>query len=300
MKKQYVPYLMILPFFTIYILFQLYPIVFSFFVSFTGWNGIGEKTYVGLGNYQRLLQDRLFYKSVGNTLLIMVFTIPLQVITGIFLAAFLKDFTNKLRSSLQLFNFLPYLTTPVAVGMLFQIMFEWKYGSINGILSKIGIIETPINWLGEELGARVVIVLLTFWSAYGYMMVMFLTGLSTIPNSLYEAAKVDGASWFKSFRVITVPLLRPIMTFVVTMSIIANLKLFDEPKVLFTADSTQSIPLGGPDRSVLTIVMNFYDTTFSQFQFGYGSSMAFGLFVLIFIFSLFTMRIMNRGDYNAR
>ncbi|HEY5585216.1 MAG TPA: sugar ABC transporter permease [Ruminiclostridium sp.] len=293
MKHKYAPYLLIAPFFIIYSVFQLFPILFSFVVSFTNWTVVGSRDFVGLANYSRLISDHLFFKSVGNTLLVMVIAIPLEVIMGLFMAVFLKDFANRSRSTLQLINFLPYITTPVAMGMLFQLMFDYNNGTVNQILSAIGIIDQPIYWLGNTLTARTVVVLLIFWRTYGYMMVMFLTGLSTIPNELYEAAKVDGASWFTSFTKITVPLLRPIMTFVVTMSIIGGWKLFDEARLLFSGGS---LPSEGPNNSILTIVMNYYNTSFSRFEFGYGSAMGYGLFAIIFAFSLISMKIMNRGE----
>lgn len=293
MKQKYAPYLLIAPFFIIYSVFQLFPILFSFVVSFTNWSVAGSRDFVGLANYSRLITDNLFFKSVGNTLLVMAIAIPLELILGLFMAVFLKDFANKSRSALQLINFLPYITTPVAMGMLFQLMFDYNNGTVNQILSSTGIINQPIYWLGTTLGARTVVILLVFWRTYGYMMVMFLTGLSTIPDELYESAKVDGASWFTTFRKITIPLLRPIMTFVVTMSIISGWKLFDEARLLFLGDS---LPNDGPNNSILTIVMHYYNTSFSRFEFGYGSAMGYGLFAIIFIFSLISMRIMNRGE----
>jgi ABC-type sugar transport system permease subunit len=125
------------------------------------------------------------------------------------------------------------------------------------------------------------------------MMVMFLAGLSTIQEELYEAARIDGANWLQSFSRITIPMLRPIMTFVTTMSVIGGWKLFDEPKLLFP-DASQ--PIGGPGRAVLTVVLKFYDTSFRSFDFGYGASIAYGLFIIIFVFSLITIKTMNRED----
>jgi ABC-type sugar transport system permease subunit len=291
-KNKSTPFLLILPFFLIFFTFQLFPIIFSFFVSLTKWSGAGSPKFIGLANYIRMFQDPVFYESIFNTLIIMLFALPFQLAIGLLLAVVLKDFTSKFRTSLQTVNFLPYLTTPVAIGLIFSLLFEWKTGAVNLVLQSLGLVDVPYYWLGEEMGSRIVIIILCIWKYFGYMMVMFLAGLSTIPEELYEAARIDGANWFYSFRRITIPMLRPIMTFVITMSIIGGWKLFDEPKLLFPEESLQ--PIGGPGRAVLTVVLKFYDTSFRTFDFGYGASIAYGLFLIIFIFSLITIRIMNK------
>jgi ABC-type sugar transport system permease subunit len=293
MERKSTPYLLILPFFLLYFVFQFFPILFSLYVSLSRWKGAGDPVFVGLANYIRLFQDPMFYKSIFNTFLLMAIALPLQLFVGLLLAVVLKDFTGKSRTLLQTMNFLPYLTTPVAIGLLFSLLFEWKSGTINLALQALGFVKEPYYWLGYPLGSRVVVIILCFWKYFGYMMVMFLAGLSTIPEELYEAARIDGAGWFQSFSRITIPMLRPIMTFVTTMSIIGGWKLFDEPKLLFP-DASQ--PIGGPERSVLTVVLKFYDTSFRSFDFGYGASIAYGLFMVIFIFSLITIRVMNRED----
>ncbi len=134
-------------------------------------------------------------------------------------------------------------------------------------------------------------ILLT-WQNFGYMMVMFLAGLSTISAELYEAAKIDGARWRDTFFKITIPMLRPIMTFVLITGIINGLRLFDGPMLLF---STESQPIGGPEHAVETVVMTFYHQAFRNFNFGYGATIAYGLFMVIFVFSFISMRFMNRG-----
>jgi ABC-type sugar transport system permease subunit len=292
-EKKSTPYLLIAPFFLLYFIFQLFPVLFSFYVSLSRWSGAGDPQFAGLSNYVRMFRDPVFYKSILNTFLIMIVALPLQLGFGLFLAVVLKDFTNKLRTPLQTLNFLPYLTTPVAIGLLFSLLFEWKSGTVNLLLAALGLVKTPYYWLGQEFGSRAVVIILCVWKYFGYMMVMFLAGLSTIPEELYEAARIDGAGWFQSFMRITIPMLRPIMTFVTTMSIIGGWKLFDEPKLLFP-DASQ--PIGGPGRAVLTVVLKFYDTSFRTFDFGYGASIAYGLFIIIFVFSFVIIRIMNREE----
>ena len=278
MPRKKIPYLMILPYFLLYIAFGLFPILFSLGVSFTSWDGIGDVIFIGLANYKRVFtQDKFFYKSLWNTIILLVISTPIQIILGLLMATFLKDFFKRTRNGLQLINFLPYITTPVAVGIIFQLMFDWKSGIINALLNLFGV--ESIYWLGNAWPSRIVVILMIVWKNYGYMMIMFLSGLSSIPDELYEAARIDGAKWWGCFTRITIPLLRPIFVFVITTSVINGFKLFDEPQLLF---SSASQPIGGPDRAVMTVVMRFYEASFRSFEFGYGSALAYCLFLDVY------------------
>lgn len=289
MSKKTAPYAMIAPYFLLYLAFGLFPILFSLGVSFLQWDGIGEATFIGLENYKRVFtQDVYFYKSLWNTIILLVISTPIQIILGLLTATFLKDFFKKSRNGLQLINFLPYITTPVAVGIIFQLMFDWKSGVINAFLNLFGI--ESVYWLGHGWAARAVVIIMIVWKNYGYMMIMFLSGLSTIPDDLYEAAKIDGASWWSRFIKITIPLLKPIFIFVIITSVINGFKLFDEPQLLFNSVSQ---PMGGPDRAVLTVVMRFYEASFRNFEFGYGSALAYCLFLVIAVASLILFRVIN-------
>ena len=289
MPRKKIPYLMILPYFLLYIAFGLFPILFSLGVSFTSWDGIGDVIFIGLANYKRVFtQDKFFYKSLWNTIILLVISTPIQIILGLLMATFLKDFFKRTRNGLQLINFLPYITTPVAVGIIFQLMFDWKSGIINALLNLFGV--ESIYWLGNAWPSRIVVILMIVWTNYGYMMIMFLSGLSSIPDELYEAARIDGAKWWGCFTKITIPLLRPIFVFVITTSVINGFKLFDEPQLLF---SSASQPIGGPDRAVMTVVMRFYEASFRSFEFGYGSALAYCLFLVIAGASLVLFRLVG-------
>ena len=289
MPRKKIPYLMILPYFLLYIAFGLFPILFSLGVSFTSWDGIGDVIFIGLANYKRVFtQDKFFYKSLWNTIILLVISTPIQIILGLLMATFLKDFFKRTRNGLQLINFLPYITTPVAVGIIFQLMFDWKSGIINALLNLFGV--ESIYWLGNAWPSRIVVILMIVWKNYGYMMIMFLSGLSSIPDELYEAARIDGAKWWGCFTRITIPLLRPIFVFVITTSVINGFKLFDEQQLLF---SSASQPIGGPDRAVMTVVMRFYEASFRSFEFGYGSALAYCLFLVIAGASLVLFRLVG-------
>ena len=290
MSKKRAPYFMIAPYFLLYAAFGLFPVLYSLVVSFLSWDGIGQAEFVGLENYIRVFtQDDFFYKSLGNTVILLLISMPIQIILGLLTAVFLKDFfRNKLRNGLQLINFLPYITTPVAIGIIFQLMFDWKSGIVNAFLNALGI--ESVYWLGNAWASRVVVVLMIVWKNYGYMMIMFLSGLSSIPEELYDAAKIDGAKWWDRFIRITIPLLKPIFVFVIITSVINGFKLFDEPQLLY---SSESQPIGGPDRAVMTVVMRYYEAAFRSFEFGYGSALAYCLFIVIAGISLLLFKIIN-------
>lgn len=287
--KRLPPYLFLSPYFVLFGLFGLFPILHSFYLSFTKWNGFGEMSFIGFRNYSRLFQDPFFYKSLFNTMLMIAIAIPFQIATAVLLAVAIKQFFHRRAgNAFQLLNFLPYLTTPIAVGVIFQILFDHNIGSVNLFLTETGIAD-PVNWMDGAFTARMLIVLVVYWKYFGYIMLLVFAGLSAIPKDIYDASSIDGASWTATLLKITVPLLRPILIFITITCIISGFQMFDEPVILFNK------PYGGPDRSVLTVVMHFYDTAFQRFELGYGASMAYGLFVIIGIFSIASYKLMNRG-----
>jgi multiple sugar transport system permease protein/cellobiose transport system permease protein len=299
LNKKYVvfwPIFFLSPFVICFFAFNLYPILYSFYISLTNWTGIGEKEFVGLSNYVKILSDDVnFRKSIVNTFYIILIANTLTLVLGLLLANFLFGFGRR-RSLFQTINFLPYITTPVALGLIFSFLFDWKYGTINKLLGLIGI-EGPY-WFGSAQYAPLVIIILIVWKYAGYYMAIFLAGMTSVPDELYEAAKVDGAGSITTFFRITAPMLRPVITFAAVTSLIGGLQLFDEPSIMFGGGSMGTVTFGGPDRSVLTIVWNFYDISFrNQFRLGYGSAIAFLLFIIIVIISgVGTRLIGGKGD----
>ena len=277
------PYLFIAPFFLIYIAFGLFPVLYSFSISLTEWNGVSESAFVGFSNYARLFtSDPLFWQSILNTVILIVIAIPLQVLMGLMMAVLLKDFFHKSRGAFQFINYTPNITTPVAVGLVFAILFDTRVGTINNILRGLGIATDYIDWLGQPVTAMAVVILLLVWKYFGYMMVMFLAGLSGIPEELYEAASIDGATWWKKIINITIPMLKNTFVFLITTSLISGLQLFAEPQLLF---SRAGGLVGGPEKSCLTVIWYMYDTAFTRFDYGYGAAVAYGLFLIILILS---------------
>ncbi len=289
------PYYFIAPFFICYTLFSVFPFLFSFIISFTDWNGVSTPKFVGLSNYIRMfVQDRAAQKAFFNTFLFLGVAIPIEVILGLLLAILIRDFVPRSKGTLQLLNFLPYLTAPVAVGLIFQFLFDWDYGTVNLVLERVGILSEHIYWLGTEWTARLVVILVIIWRMSGYSMIILSAGLSTISDELYEASELDGATWFQKQTKITLPLLKPILLFVCVISLINGFQLFDDPYMLFASQAGQ--PYGGPNNSVLTVMMNMFQASFRNFQVGYGASIAYVLFFIIFAFSLVLTRVMRQED----
>lgn len=291
------PFIFLAPYMICYAVFFIYPTIYSFFISLTDWDslvGASGRKFVGIANYVRLLtKDKLFFKSLKNTAFFMVIYIPVLIIGGIVLAVLLYKL-KKTSRIFQTINILPYITTPVAIGVIFSFLFDWSTGIINHFLMSLGLIDEGINWLGSPGTARFVVLLLIIWKNMGYYLLIYLAGLSTIPDEISEAAMVDGANKFQVFRHITLPFLRPITIFLVLTSIVSGFQLFDEPYLLFSNSSNSVI--GGPERSCLTAMMYFFDSAFkSSTKLGYGAAVSYGIFVVILIVSLIISKIVNRG-----
>ena len=201
----------------------------------------------------------------------------------------------KCRQFIQTVNFLPYITMPVAIGLIFANMFNMNIGPVNQILEKLGILKEGLNWLGDSRYAFWVVILMCMWKNFGYFMVIYLSGLSTISGEYYDAAKVDGANAVQRFFKITLPLLRPITTFVIVQGAIGGFQLFDEAKNLVSGAGSNIV--GGPGRSLLTIVWYFYDTSFqNNSRYGYGAAIAFSMMLIIGVISLINVSLLNRRE----
>ncbi|MFC0214615.1 carbohydrate ABC transporter permease [Paenibacillus chartarius] len=284
------PYLFALPFVVFYFTFHFYPVIYSFWLSLHDWNGIGAKTFIGLRNYVTLLtKDPLFYKSLYNTLIIMVMSVPAMLLLGMALAYLIFQLV-KGRVFFQTVNFLPYITTPVAIGFIFSFMFDFQTGIVNNILLKLGLMSEGYHWLQDPTMAKVIIALMIVWRNLGYFMTIYLAGMTAIPQDIYEAARVDGSTGLHTFTRITLPLLQNITVFLIVTSIIGGLQLFDEPKLLYGGWTGGNS--GGPDNAALTVIWKFVNDSFiTGTRFGYGSAIAYTLFVVIVLFSIVSYRI---------
>jgi len=199
---------------------------------------------------------------------------------------------KKARRFFQTVNFLPYILTPVAIGLIFSLLFSTRTGVVNNLFEMLNLQKNgPIDWLGEPNLVRIVLALSIIWKYLGFHIVVYLSAISTIPHELYEAANVAGATKTQIFRKITLPLLKPITFFLILTDLIGGFQMFDEPsRLLATASSGQIV--GGPDRAILTPVWYLYDVTFgASSQLGYGAAIGFALFSIIIIFSIFSFKL---------
>lgn len=199
MKRNKWPVIFATPFLTAYGLFMLFPMLYSFYLSLFEYNGIVEKHFVGLSNYINLFtKDRLFLKSLFNTVLIMLMSLPVNLILGMVIAYLLFCLARG-RRLFQVVNFLPYITTPVAIGFIFSYIFDWNSGILNGLLTHFGILEENYFWLQQPWSARLIVAIMIVWRNFGYCMMIYLSGMTAIDQDIYEAAAIDGAGKLKTF-----------------------------------------------------------------------------------------------------
>lgn len=296
-SKKVWPFLFAAPFVITYLLFNLYPVIYSFVLSLHSWNGIGEKTFVALGNYVKIFtRDVLFLKSVGNTVLIMAIATPTAIFSGLVLAYLLFNL-KKGKRLFQTINFFPYITTPVAIGFIFSYLFDYSGGYMNQLLTTTGLLGEKYYWLEHVWSARSIVILMIIWRNLGYYMTIYLSGMTAISSEVYEAAKIDGASKIAIFFKITIPLLKNTTLFLALTSVIGGLQLFDEPYQLYTGWTAGVVNVGGPKYSVLTVIWKFYDDSFkSNSMLGYGAAVSFTLFLIIFAVSLLQLKFMARKE----
>ncbi|MDQ3398090.1 MAG: sugar ABC transporter permease [Deinococcota bacterium] len=278
-------YLFVSPFFILFAVFALYPILFSLYLSFHDWRGIGAMQPVGFANYQRLMGDRIFWNSMLNALILFFIYVPFMTFLAIVVASMLHANFLKLQGMWRALIFLPHLTSMVAAGFTFRLILDTHSGFANTALSWLSI--SPVPWLDSVWWARISLGLLMLWAWLGYNTIIMLAGLQTIPTEINEAARVDGANRLQVFWRITVPLLRPVIIFVVTLSIIGTFQLFTEPFILTR---------GGPMRATETPVMQIFSSTFSNLRFGYAAAMSYVYFVTIVVLAVLQFKFVSRGE----
>lgn len=287
-KERY-GYRFIAPFFIAFLIFQLYPIIYSLVISFTKWDGMSKDIiFVGLDNYARLIKDPIFLKSIGNTWIIWICAVIPQMVFAILLAVVLNDKKLKGKGLFRGVYYVPNLVTAASIGVLFSFLFGWQSGTINRLLMSLNLIKEPINWLISSSYSRGIISFAQWWMWFGYSMIIFMAGMNTIPDDVYESATIDGASKWQSFWSITMPLLKPTILFSTITSLIGGMQIFDLPNALTKGS-------GGPDNSTITMVMYLYNTAFKNYNFGYGAAIGYGLFILILVFSIISFKLINKG-----
>jgi multiple sugar transport system permease protein len=240
---------------------------------------------VGLRNYVELLQTALFWRAFGNTLYFVVIGVPLSVTVSLGAALLLHSRLVRFRAFFRTALFAPVVTTLVAVAVIWRYLLNPHYGLLNYALGRLGV--PPIDWLGDPQWAMPAIILFAVWKNFGYNMIIFLAGLQSIPEPLYEAARIDGASWWRQLRHVTLPLLAPIVVMVNILTIAGYFQLFAEPYVM-----TQ----GGPMQSTVSVLYFMYEEGFKFWNLGAASAVAFLLFVFIFGVTALQLRL-TRWQY---
>jgi multiple sugar transport system permease protein len=294
LSPQQAPYLLIAPFFILFFVFGLAPLVFSLYLSFQQWeptSGLAAMQFVGFDNFVFVLKDEWFWKSLGSTgWMALAAGIP-QHLVAIPLAYFIHTSFKRLRNGVMGAYFLPYITSTVAISIMFSSLFSTNFGMINFAIHAlqqvplIGLLlpSAPIDWMGDADNIKPAISMIVFWRYVGFNVVLYLTALQTIPKDLYEAATMDGAGRFQQFWFIALPNLKPMIYFGVTLSVIGGLQLFEEPFILTGGR-------GGTDQAGMTTAIYLYNTAFSFNDFGAASAMSWLLFIVVGVLTWITNR----------
>lgn len=231
---------------------------------------IDNLRFVGLGNYIALLKNPLFWKALGNTFYFVLVGVPLSIAASLGAALLLHSKVARMRAFFRTALFAPVVTTVVAVAVIWRYLFHTQYGMVNWGLSSLGI--APVDWLGDPAWAMPTIILFAVWKNFGYNMIIFLAGLQAIPEDLYEAARIDGASGWRQFRHVTLPMLGPVLLLVGILTMAGYFQMFAEPYVM-----TQ----GGPLQSTVSVLYLMYEEGFKWWNLGNASAVAFLLFVIM-------------------
>ena len=279
-----VPYLYIAPFFILFLIFLAYPVFDSFRLSFFRQQGISTPTFIGLENYMNLLVDPRFKQSLLNTTIYALGSVFLQVPLAFILAVVVNSWlvpSLHAKSFYRLAFFVPLLTSGVVVALMFGILYDYNSGLFNSYLVNWFGDEWRIGWIRDRNVVKMSIIILLIWQFTGLNSLYFLAGLQNIPKELNEAAAIDGANWWIVVTRITIPLLRPVILFVVITAVNGSYQIFTQPYLLTN---------GGPSDQSLSMVMYLYNTGFSYFNLGYASSIGYTLVLIVVILAMVNLR----------
>ena len=271
------------------VVFFVGPVLAAVVLSFTDYDlyALADPSaarWVGFRNYTRVLQEPLFWTALRNTLYFALVGGPLTVAASLGAALLVNARALRFKATARIVFFAPFVTTLVAVAIVWRYLYHPRYGLLNWMLGHVGV--QPIDWLGDPRWAMPAIILMATWKNFGYNMLICIAGLQNIPRELHEAAALDGASAFQRFRHVTLPMLAPTLFFVVVVTMIGYLQLFTEPYVM-----TQ----GGPLRATTSLVLYMYEEGFRWWRLGVAAALAFLLFAVIVVFTLVQRRLSPRG-----
>lgn len=268
------------------LVFVIYPLISSIYHSFFSWNLISQPKFIGMRNYASIFASREFFLSLRNTFLYAIIIIPSVLVVG-FILAFLIQKPGKLNVLYRTVYFIPRVTSMVAMSSVWLFLYNPQYGLFNTILTKFGM--TPVRWLNETSTALISVAIIIIWKTIGYSTVLYLSGLQNIPQSVLEAAELDGVSGLKRIRYIDLPLVSPTSFMLLILITIDTLKLFTTIDVMTG---------GGPANSTENLVVMLYNFAFRKYQIGFASAISVILFILILVINLIQMRLEKNVVYD--
>ncbi|MBD0329571.1 MAG: sugar ABC transporter permease [Thermoleophilia bacterium] len=284
-RRSWSAYVFISPGLILFGLFTLFALGFAFYLSFHDWSVIEkEKPFAGLENYRDILDDARFHRATINTFYFTGGSVPLTMAIGLLIALMLNQ-PIRARGLFRTLYYLPVVTPFVVVAILWKFLYNADFGLFNYYLLKTRLIDEPLLWLSDKDLAMPSVILMSVYSGIGWAMILYLAGLQGIPEELYEAAKVDGAGAWQRFRYVTLPQLAPTTLFLLVISIIYSLQVFTQIFVMTG---------GGPVERTTTMVYFIYLTAFKFFEMGYATALAFFLFAMTLVFTLFQLRLYRR------
>ena len=288
-QQRFAPYIFTSPFFILFLIFGLFPLAFSLFLAFHLWNpldGLGNWQYVGWENFALALgAEDQFWVALKNTVWIGLLAGIPQHLVALPLAFVINQSLRRWQGGISTILFLPYITNAVAITIVFGMLYSENLGLLNYALSVVGL--GPVRWLAQPDLVPVSVAVVVFWRYVGWNVILYLSGLQAISEDVYEAATVDGATKVQKFFFITLPLLRPMMFYAFTLTIVGNMQLFEEPFIMVGQ-------AGGSGGTALTSAMHIYNVAFRDLDMGYGSAMAWLLFLAIFVLSMVNNFLFSR------
>jgi len=286
MRRDNAFYLAMAPFLVIFLIFSVFPVLFSFYLGFNQWDGFSEPRFVGFENYLRALNDPIFQKAIWNTIYLWFWSTVVTVALALVLAVLVNEYVAFGKNWFRMVFLLPLLVAPAIAAIILRVFFTSSGGLVNLFVGSVTGTPSYFDWLGSQEWIKPLVALLVVWRWTGWYMIIFMAGLQSIPRDIYEAARMEGVSRWAIFSRITVPLLMPSIAFAVITATLGGLQMFDEPYVLTQGQ-------GGTNNSTTTIGMYLYATAFTHFNFGLGSAVSWYIFAAVVVLTL-SYRFINQ------
>ncbi|HJD32866.1 MAG TPA: sugar ABC transporter permease [Candidatus Eisenbergiella stercorigallinarum] len=274
-----------LPFLITFLVFQLYPILYSLYLSFMFQENSRTFYFTGLDNYKDLIQDDVFWKSVANTWKIWLLNFIPQLVSSLLLAILLTQYKIKGATFFRGVFYLPNLITAASIGVLFLALFDWQTGSVNNALTGLGILKEKVNWMSSPVFAQLIVSFIQWLMWFGYSSILLTAGIASISEDIIDASVVDGANAWNRLTRITLPLLKPTILYVLVTSLIGGMQIFDIPMTLTKGS-------GEPAKSLMTMVLYLYNMAFKYNDLPYGATISYGVFIIIIIFSVIFFKVL--------